>query len=122
MSMDSSRVLRWAMATGTLRHSTPSPAPSCCAAVWKFGSVLEPEPLIANAPLVLRERQRNRPHARQRAQGGAADDRTLRFTRLTVSIGVAERDTGNVDAEEVLRAADRALYRAKAKGRNRVSA
>jgi diguanylate cyclase (GGDEF)-like protein len=78
--------------------------------------------VIANAPLVLRERQRSHPRPRQRAKRGTADDRTLKFTRLTVSIGVAERDTANLDTEDVLRAADQALYRAKARGRNRVSA
>jgi diguanylate cyclase (GGDEF)-like protein len=42
--------------------------------------------------------------------------------RVTVSIGVASFDPANpVDAEILLRAADNALYQAKAAGRNRVS-
>jgi len=40
---------------------------------------------------------------------------------ITVSIGAAERDDHNVTPEQVIRAADTALYRAKHGGRNRVS-
>lgn len=39
---------------------------------------------------------------------------------VTVSIGVAEPSTRNHDVEQVIRAADQALYRAKEGGRNRV--
>jgi diguanylate cyclase (GGDEF)-like protein len=39
---------------------------------------------------------------------------------VTVSIGVAEPSTKNRDVEQVIRAADSALYRAKEGGRNRV--
>ncbi len=40
---------------------------------------------------------------------------------LTVSIGVAERSDKNSTAEAVVKAADKALYRAKERGRNRVA-
>jgi diguanylate cyclase (GGDEF)-like protein len=40
---------------------------------------------------------------------------------LTVSVGVAIYPTHGLDAESLVRAADRALYRSKAEGRNRVS-
>jgi GGDEF domain-containing protein len=40
---------------------------------------------------------------------------------VTVSIGVAERNERNATPPSVLRAADRALYRAKDKGRDRLS-
>jgi diguanylate cyclase (GGDEF)-like protein len=40
---------------------------------------------------------------------------------VTISIGVAERNDRLVAPQAVLEAADRALYRAKEKGRNRVS-
>ena len=41
--------------------------------------------------------------------------------RMTVSIGIASLQAGDEDAEQMLRRADAALYRAKAAGRNRVS-
>jgi len=40
---------------------------------------------------------------------------------ITVSIGVAERNHRNASPEQVVQAADKALYRAKEAGRNRVS-
>jgi len=39
---------------------------------------------------------------------------------ITVSIGVAEPDEVGADPDDVLRAADQALYRAKKTGRNRI--
>jgi diguanylate cyclase (GGDEF)-like protein len=39
---------------------------------------------------------------------------------VTVSIGVADRDDRGTDPQQVLKAADKALYRAKSAGRNRV--
>ena len=63
-------------------------------------------------------RGRNRPKARPekpvRSSGG------LRRVAITVSIGVAEPEVSGVDPEDVIRAADQALYRAKRDGRNRV--
>jgi diguanylate cyclase (GGDEF)-like protein len=46
--------------------------------------------------------------------------REIRELSVTVSIGVAEAGTRNRDVEQVIEAADQALYRAKAAGRNRV--
>jgi diguanylate cyclase (GGDEF)-like protein len=63
-------------------------------------------------------RGRNRPKARPekpvRSSGG------LRRVAITVSIGVAEPEESGVDPEDVIRAADQALYQAKRAGRNRV--
>ncbi len=42
-------------------------------------------------------------------------------TRVTISIGVAESSNQNSTPHQVIKAADKALYRAKNKGRNRVS-
>jgi diguanylate cyclase (GGDEF)-like protein len=42
--------------------------------------------------------------------------------RLTISIGVADRQSEDTDAGQLLRLADRALYAAKARGRNQVVA
>jgi diguanylate cyclase (GGDEF)-like protein len=44
-----------------------------------------------------------------------------RVVSVTVSIGVADRDERNTRPEEVIAAADKALYRAKRSGRNKVS-
>jgi diguanylate cyclase (GGDEF)-like protein len=40
---------------------------------------------------------------------------------ITVSIGLAERNDRNASPDQVVQAADKALYRAKEAGRNRVS-
>ena len=46
--------------------------------------------------------------------------RTREQIVITVSIGVAERDSRHSNADQVIAAADKALYRAKEAGRNRV--
>ncbi len=50
----------------------------------------------------------------------AATDQSPDRLSVTVSIGVAEPGTRNRRSEQVIQAADQALYRAKQKGRNRV--
>jgi diguanylate cyclase (GGDEF)-like protein len=74
---------------------------------------------IAAYPMVIRGA--DRPHeapARRRQQGAQSGEDKV---TVTVSIGVAERDNRYTTPGQVLRAADRALYRAKEKGRNRLS-
>jgi diguanylate cyclase (GGDEF)-like protein len=44
-----------------------------------------------------------------------------RRIEITISIGIAERNARHTKPDEVIRAADRALYRAKGAGRNRIS-
>ena len=62
-----------------------------------------------------RRREERRYHHRPRKL------RRERFdTSVTVSIGVAEPETPDTPAENVIYAADKALYRAKERGRNRV--
>ena len=55
---------------------------------------------------------------RKRQRGGWRGKRSV---SVTISIGVAERNGRLAAPEEVIQAADRALYRAKEKGRNQVS-
>jgi diguanylate cyclase (GGDEF)-like protein len=55
---------------------------------------------------------------RKRQRGGWRGKRSV---SVTISIGVAERNERLAAPEEVVQAADRALYRAKEKGRNQVS-
>ncbi|HSE01617.1 MAG TPA: GGDEF domain-containing protein [Burkholderiales bacterium] len=54
----------------------------------------------------------------KRQKGGWRDKRGV---SVTVSIGIAERNGRSVTPQAVIEAADRALYRAKEKGRNRLS-
>lgn len=56
----------------------------------------------------------------ERVARRVADDGTA--VRVTVSIGVSEFGTGDIDMQTVIRRADGALYDAKAAGRNRVVA
>jgi diguanylate cyclase (GGDEF)-like protein len=62
-----------------------------------------------------RERPERRSHFNKRRARSAA----VR-TAVTVSIGVAELGTDDITVQDVIRSADRALYRAKELGRNRV--
>ncbi len=55
-----------------------------------------------------------------RSQRSTPSSREIRELSVTVSIGVAEAGTRNRNVEQVIEAADQALYRAKAAGRNRV--
>ena len=72
---------------------------------------------IARDGFALRGEDRPRKKPKQ------VEPRTAGTTKLkiTFSVGVAERSDHLVEPEEVLRAADEALYRAKRAGRNRVS-
>jgi diguanylate cyclase (GGDEF)-like protein len=65
--------------------------------------------------MTIRSPDRPRERNGRAAKPFAAPAPTL---RVTVSIGVAERNQRNPTTEAVLHAADRALYRAKHKGRN----
>jgi len=59
---------------------------------------------------------------RSKEQKSAKGDKKSRGrTRVTISVGVAERNEQNSNPHQVIKAADKALYRAKNKGRNRVS-
>lgn len=75
--------------------------------------------MIENYVMHLRDRG-SRPgddrqgRSRRRGQSGQA-------ISVTISIGVAERDAEQRTPEEVVKAADQALYAAKSAGRNRVS-
>jgi diguanylate cyclase (GGDEF)-like protein len=63
-------------------------------------------------------RRRFRPRVKPKADKGK---KTRQAITITVSIGVAERNHRNSSPDQVVQAADKALYRAKEAGRNRVS-
>jgi diguanylate cyclase (GGDEF)-like protein len=71
---------------------------------------------IADRAFVIRspKRPRKKPRSPRAAAAGS------RKTSVTISAGVAGPSSRRPTADDVLRAADRALYRAKGKGRNRV--
>ena len=63
-------------------------------------------------------RRRFRPRIKPKADKSR---KTRQAITITVSIGVAERNHRNASPDQVIQAADKALYRAKEAGRNRVS-
>ena len=63
-------------------------------------------------------RRRFRPRVKPKNDKGR---KTRQAIMITVSIGVAERNHRNASPDQVVQAADKALYRAKEAGRNRVS-
>ena len=70
------------------------------------------------------DRRSQRPVPANRRKADAirqlAQERSATDLSVTVSIGVATSQTENSDSDVVLEAADKALYRAKANGRNRL--
>lgn len=73
---------------------------------------------IAEYKMALRSDER--PKDDTKGQGGRASRQSNRDVSVTVSIGVAESGGRFASAEEVIKAADTALYRAKNGGRNQV--
>ena len=74
---------------------------------------------VAEAPFTVRgPASPKTAKARSRSRRGRGNSR--RQLKVTVSIGCADRNARRRTAAEVLAAADRALYRAKRAGRNRV--
>jgi diguanylate cyclase (GGDEF)-like protein len=63
-------------------------------------------------------RRRFRPRSKPKVDKGRKSRQAI---MITVSIGVAERNHRNTSPDQVVQAADKALYRAKEAGRNRVS-
>lgn len=73
---------------------------------------------VANSPFMLRNKKRpktKQPDTKKRKQYEAKP------LTITISIGLAERSQDLVTAEEVIKQADKALYKAKNNGRNQVA-
>ncbi|MHB8217461.1 MAG: GGDEF domain-containing protein [Candidatus Sulfotelmatobacter sp.] len=94
----------------------------------KLRADIEASTLHVRGPERRRETRgpdRRNPRTRGRAQTGRAIRQLARETpsreiSVTASIGVATSKRDNPSAKEVIEAADKALYRAKAGGRNRI--
>jgi GGDEF domain-containing protein len=63
----------------------------------------------------------NRPDKPEPSTRRRGSYREIKSVSVTISIGVAERSAKLATPDDVIKAADKALYRAKSKGRNRVS-
>jgi len=72
---------------------------------------------LAATPFVVRGKGRRKGDPSQRKNTNPKAGKTV---KITVSIGVAGPDKKVQDPKKVIKAADKALYRAKKKGRNRV--
>lgn len=76
---------------------------------------------IAGYRLALRDEKRPKDQKQGKGKRGTDSGRTEdAYASVTVSIGVAESGDGLNSAAEVMKAADKALYKAKNKGRNQV--
>jgi len=77
--------------------------------------------MVEEATFTLRHWRRPRKKPVDPGGWKFAEARKAKRLSVTVSIGVADSAGAEVDPEEVLKKADRALYRAKMAGRNRVA-
>jgi len=68
---------------------------------------------VANSHFDLRKKNR-------RATDSKRNAKTKNSVKVTISIGVAQRNDKLTSAQAVIKSADKALYRAKKNGRNRV--
>ena len=89
-----------------------------CSAEQARGLVEEVRQNVADNTFVVRSPDRELRSSTQR--GAPAAPRGLKNVAVTVSIGVAESSGGHSHVEEIICAADEALYAAKRNGRNRV--
>ncbi len=74
---------------------------------------------IEETPFSIRGKDRPK-KAPEKGSGRRRTKTKTKHVKVTVSIGVAELSEKNSTPDEVMKAADKALYRAKEKGRNQV--
>jgi GGDEF domain-containing protein len=71
---------------------------------------------VGSTPFIIRDWKRRRKKKNDRRRKNSSNRRPV---KVTVSIGLASPGGGNTDPEKVIKAADRKLYTAKKRGRNR---
>ena len=74
---------------------------------------------VENSPFMLRGKKR--PKSKQQDKTKKYKERKAKPLTITISIGLAERSQEHATAEEVIKQADKALYKAKNNGRNQVA-
>ncbi|GMR16447.1 MAG: GGDEF domain-containing protein [Gammaproteobacteria bacterium] len=74
---------------------------------------------VANSPFMLRNKKR--PKTKNKDQVVNIKQHEAKPLTITISIGLAERSQDHATAEEVIKQADKALYKAKNNGRNQVA-
>lgn len=75
--------------------------------------------IVENSPFMLRNKKR--PKKMEPGQKPKRKQREAKPLTITISIGVAERSEDLASSEEVMKQADKALYKAKNNGRNQVA-
>ncbi len=72
---------------------------------------------VADEPFIIRQKVR----PVKKPQKPRQNAKTRKNIKVTISIGVAGKNSDRKTPEDVLKSADQALYHAKKSGRNRVS-
>lgn len=76
---------------------------------------------VANSPFMLRHKKRPKASQTDKILKQKQRETKAKPLTITISIGLAERSQEHVNAEEVIKQADKALYKAKNNGRNQVA-
>ena len=72
---------------------------------------------VANSPFMLRNKKR----PKSKKKNSSRKQRDATPLTITISIGLAEKNTDLITANDVIKQADKALYKAKKNGRNQVT-
>lgn len=76
---------------------------------------------VENSPFMLRDKKRPKANQQDKNKNKKLKERAAKPLTITISIGLAERSEQLTTADEVIKQADEALYKAKKNGRNQVA-
>ncbi len=86
-----------------------------------YDSLEETRKIIEKSPFFLRDKKRPKKDPKDiENKRGKPDKKEAETVKITISIGVAEKNRRDSAPEDVIKKADRALYKAKEQGRNKV--